>query len=493
MNEIRGTSDSDVEKVINGGQELRPFERTLLEVLKEVFWAIGSIIIALFIAGLIMISTGYDPFFAYVILIQGAFRNPDQVFWYATPLLLTGLSVAIAFKAGLFNIGAEGQLYIGSMIATILGIYTFLPPSIHPLICLAAAAIGGAAWAFLPGLLKAYRGAHEVVTTMMLTYVAVLVTEWLVTFPLKEPGTPYPQTSLVQNTAMLLNLIGSPFLHAGFIVAIICAIAVWFFLNKTVSGFEIRAVGSNLYAAEAAGINSKYMMVLALTLSGALAGLAGGGEILGYYHRFINGWSAGLGFDGITVAVLGLNNPFGVILAALFFGFLKAGAVVMDSVAGVPREMVIIIQGLVVLFVAAPKIIKWLASRGNQYANWIIEEPKSAVPIFLTAIIALSGSILGLFIGFANTQTDLIFMAQMVSIGFVALVAFLGILMRRIWGLLVAFVSSICWIVLAILVFIFQVNTLTIPLLVLGIIGIFLVVSSYYLAFRKGVIIGGAF
>ncbi|MFX1317690.1 MAG: ABC transporter permease [Promethearchaeota archaeon] len=493
MNEVHGPKDADIEKVLNGSQELRPFERSLLSAMKELLWAGGSIILALLVAALIMIATEYDPVFAYTVLIQGAFRNPDQVLWYATPLLLTGLSVALAFKAGLFNIGAEGQLYMGSMVATIIGVYVLLPSFIHPLVCLAAAAIAGAAWAFIPGILKAYRGAHEVVTTMMMTYIAILFTEWLVTFPLKEPGTPYPQTSPIQPTAILPSLLGSPFLHAGFLIAIISALVVWFFLNYTVRGYEVRAVGKNLEAAETAGINSKYMMVLALTLSGALAGLAGAGEILGYYHRFINGWSPGLGFDGITVAVLGLNNPFGVILAALFFGFLKAGAVVMDAVAGVPREMVVIIQGLVVLFVAAPKIIQWLASKGNEYALWIIEEPKKALPIFLTAVIAVVGSVIGLFIGFAYLQADVIFMAQMVTLGLLALFAFVGILMRKTWGLLVACLTSIGWIILAALILVYQVNTLTIPLLVLGVVGLILVLPAYYLIVRKAVVIGGVF
>lgn len=493
MNEVYGATEADIERALSEDQELRPFERTLVRILQEVGWAVGSIILALLVVALIMIATGYNPIIAYSALIRGALMTPDQILWNATPLILTGLSVALAFKAGLFNIGAEGQLYMGSIVASIIGIYIFFPPVIHPIICILAGVFFGALWGLIAGLLKAYRGAHEVVTTMMLSYIAILLTEWLVTGPIKEPGSAYPQSPPLQPTALLPHLLGSPFLHAGIFVSIGCAIGVWFFLNRTVTGYEIRAVGKNLTAAEAAGINSKRMIVLALAMAGGLAGLAGVSEILGYYRRFIINWSGGLGFDGITVAVLGLNNPFGVIFAALFFGFLRAGALSMQTLAGVPVEMVNIIQGLVVLFIAAPKIIQWLARRNIDYAKWMVEEPKNAIPIFLTAIFALIGSLIGLSVGFANILVDFVLSAQMLTIGFLALIAFIGILMKQSWGVLAEFLTSIGLIIMGVLALVFQLGTLTIPLLVLGVIGIVFSLISSYLLLKKGILLGGAF
>ncbi|MFX0169668.1 MAG: ABC transporter permease [Candidatus Hodarchaeota archaeon] len=467
------------------------FERIFWRILTELGWALGSIFLALLVAALIMIATGSNPLLAYSALLEGALSAPDLIFSWATPLILTGLSVALAFKAGLFNIGAEGQLYIGSMVATILGIYLFFPIIIHPFICLAIGTLCGAFWGMIPGLLKAYRGTHEVVSTMMLSFVAILLTEFLVSGPLREPGTPFPQTMTILPSAVLPNVFGSPVLHAGIFISIIAAIFIYFFLGRTVSGYEMRAVGQNPTAAEAAGINSKKLIVLSLVMSGALSGLAGAAEILGQYRRFIIGWSGGIGFDGITVAVLGLNNPFGVIFAAVFFGFLRAGAVAMQTLAGVPVEMVNIIQGLVVLFVAAPKIIKWLAKENVSYAKWIVKEPKNAIPLFLTAIIVLIGAFIGFGIGFANIRSDLVFTAQMLGIGILALWSFIAILMKRRGGFITALITSIAWIILAFLTVVFPKGTLTIPLTILGLIGVLLSLISSFLVLKKRVLIGG--
>jgi len=491
MDELKRATEEELEQAVVDEEE-GTIEGIFWKILYELGWALGSIILALLVSALIMTATGSNPILAYSALLQGALRAPDQVLAYATPLILTGLSVALAFKAGLFNIGAEGQLYIGSMVATIIGVYIFFPPILHPLICLGIGMICGALWALVPGLLKAYRGTHEVVTTMMLSFIAILLTEWLVSGPLKEPGTPYPQTPPILPTAQIPHLFNSPVLHAGIIISILAAIVIYFFLNRTVTGYEMRAVGQNPLAAESAGINSKKLIVLSLFMSGALAGLAGASEILGRYRRFLIGWSGGIGFDGITVAVLGLNNPFGVILAAIFFGFLRAGALSMQTVAGVPVEMVSIIQGLVVLFIAAPKIIKWLAKQNNSYAKWMVREPKNAIPLFLTAIIALIGAFIGFSVGFANIRSDIVFAAQMLAIGILGLGTFIAILMKKGWGPITAFFTSIAWIIMAILTVIFQKGTLLIPLTVLGIVGITLSLVSTYLIQKKGILVGGA-
>ncbi len=369
---------------------------------KQALWTFSSIILALVVSAVIMQVSGYDTASAYYNLFIGAVLRPDRILFYATPLILTGLSVALAFKCGLFNIGAEGQLLMGAIAATVVGYMIALPIIIHPLVCIIVGAGVGMLYAILPGLLKAYRGAHEVVTTMMLSYAAALFTQWLVTYPLKEQGDYawISQTPRVYDSALLPNIYG-PDLHWGLAIAILAVIGVDYLINRTVLGYELRAVGQNEKAAEYAGINSKKNIALALGISGGLAGLAGSEEILGTYGRYTDGWSPGLGFDGITVAVLGNNNPWGCLAGAIFFGALKAGGGRMHQLAHVPIEMVSVIQGLVVLFVAAPRIIDWLADHGIEYAGRMRNEPSVAVPEFLLSVIGL----LGFFLGFILVTT----------------------------------------------------------------------------------------
>ncbi|MFW9869931.1 MAG: ABC transporter permease [Candidatus Thorarchaeota archaeon] len=378
-NEIRGTLDRTVARL------------TSREFLNTIIATIASIVMALIVAAMIMLATGYNPLNAFSALFFGAILQFDLVLYNATPLLLAGLSVALAFKCGLFNIGAEGQLYIGSIVATAVGYMIALPFGIHQIVALGAGVLSGLLYGLLPGILRAYRGAHEVVTTMMLSYSSVLLTQWLVSQgPMHNPGDSRSVSPFIFDTAFLPKLFGSAFLNWGFIIAVGCVILVEFFINRTVMGYEMRAVGQNEEAAKTAGINSKRNMALALGLSGGLAGLAGSEEVLGYYHRFYDQWSGGIGFDGITVAVLGRNNPWGVLGGALFFGALKAGGGYMQTIAGVPSEMVGVIQGLVVLFVAAPRLVEWLANRGIGYAQWIVKKPKEGVP----SIIALAFGIM---------------------------------------------------------------------------------------------------
>ncbi len=478
----------------------------------QIGWAIMSIILAIFATSLIMLATGYSPLIAFQTLFFGALNRADLIFWYATPLIFTGLAVAIAFQAGLFNIGAEGQLYMGSMAATVVGFMILLPPVIHPFLALLIGFIVGGLWALIPGLLKAYRGAHEVVTTMMMTFIAVLFTQWLAAGPLQEPGQvqPQAQTPLIFATAELDKLFGSSFLNFGFIIGIFAVIGVWILLRNTVLGYEMRAVGKNETAAQAAGINPKKMIVISLFISGCLAGLAGAVEILGYYHRFRDGWSAGLGFDGITVAVLGANNPIGVLLGAIFFGFLRAGAIPMQTIGGVPAEMVDVIQGLVVLFVAAPKIVMWLARKGIKWAKWLVEDPMKALPIFLGSIFALIGGLLSLAIGAAMVgalvQAGLIgdiftlilsdpFIAMYVGvasiaviIGILSLFTFYGLMMTQRWSVITLISAAIIWIILGYVTTAMLGGTLLIPLSVFGVLGIIFAIWSFILLYQKGVI-----
>ncbi|MHA1613474.1 MAG: ABC transporter permease [Candidatus Thorarchaeota archaeon] len=369
---------------------------TSKEFINQAIWTLGSILLALVVAAVIMLMGGYDPGQAFLWLTIGAITQFDQVLWYASPLIIAGLSVALAFRCGLFNIGAEGQLYMGSMTSALLAYIFAFPVLVHPILCLIAGMLAGAAWGFVPGLLKAYRGAHEVVTTMMLSYTAILFTSWLVgsNGPFWD-GSWVSQTPQFYDTALLPMLFGN-YLHFGFIIALMAVFSVDYLINRTVLGYELRAVGNNLDAAEYAGINSKRNIVIALSISGALAGLAGATEMIGTYDRFIANWSSGIGWDGITVAVLGRNNPWGVLAGGIFFGALKAGGNTMHAIAHVPIEMVKVIQGLIVLFVAAPRIIEWLMKHSQENKEEATADPAKVLPRLLIAIFGLASVFIGL-------------------------------------------------------------------------------------------------
>ena len=291
-----------------------------------------------------------------------------QAFWpiteslvASTPYILAGLAVALGFRCGLFNIGAEGQFFIGALCSAWVG-YTFtgLPWFIHLPLALLAGALGGAFWGAIPGYLKATTGAHEVVNTIMMNWISFRLSDWLLTGPMKAPGY-RPITPQIEATAALPRLFPAPLrVHAGFFLALAVAALVYWLLFKTTIGFEIRAVGANPDAARYAGINITWNFVLAMILSGALAGLAGASQVLGTDHWVGQGFSAGYGFDAIALALLGKSHPLGVVLAALLFGTLRSGATRMQSLAGIPIDIISIIQGLVIIFVAAPAIIRGL-------------------------------------------------------------------------------------------------------------------------------------
>jgi ABC-type uncharacterized transport system permease subunit len=278
-----------------------------------------------------------------------------------TPYILAGLAVAVGFKCGLFNIGAEGQFGIGALCSAFVG-YSIhgLPWYIHlPLACLAGAA-GGALWGAIPGLLKGLTGAHEVVITIMMNYISFRLSDWLLNGPMKAQGY-RPLTPVIEDSAMLPRFFPAPLrFNWGFILALAVAVFVYWFLFKTTIGMEIRSVGANPDGARYAGMNIVKNFVIAMTLSGALAGLAGTVQVLGIDHWVGQGFSAGYGFDSIAIALLGQSHPLGVVLAALLWGTLRSGATRMQSMAGVPIEIISIIQGLVIVFVAAPAVIRWI-------------------------------------------------------------------------------------------------------------------------------------
>ncbi|MEW6240297.1 MAG: ABC transporter permease [Chloroflexota bacterium] len=288
-----------------------------------------------------------------------AFRPASESLTIATPYIFAGLGVALGFRGGLFNIGAEGQLFAAGLATAFVGYsITGLPAFIHLPLAMLAGAAAGALWGGIPGFLKARTGAHEVINTIMMNYIAFRLTEYLLSGPMQRPDG-LPITPEVRPTSYLPLLFESPMrIHWGFLIALALAFAVYWFLWKTPLGLEIRMVGANPNASRYAGIRITVITVLTMVLSGALAGMAGVGQILGVDHKLVRAFSSGYGFDAISLALLGNSHPFGVVLASLLFGFLRGGAARMQSVAGTPVELIRIIQGLVIIFVAAPEIIR---------------------------------------------------------------------------------------------------------------------------------------
>jgi ABC-type uncharacterized transport system permease subunit len=277
----------------------------------------------------------------------------------ATPYIFGGLAVALALHCNLFNIGAEGQIGIGALTAAWAG-YSFkgLPLLVHLPLAVFAGALGGAIWAGIPGYLKAKTGAHEVVNTIMMNWISFRLSDWLINGPMKAPGY-RPVTPSVQATAALPRFLPAPSrLNLGFLLALAAAALVYWFLFKTTIGFEVRTVGANPRAARYAGMSVTRCFLIAMLLSGSLAGLAGASQVLGVDYWVGQGFSAGFGFDSIAIALLGNSQPAGVVLAALLFGSLRNGATRMQSLAGIPIDIISIIQALVIVFVAAPEIIR---------------------------------------------------------------------------------------------------------------------------------------
>jgi ABC-type uncharacterized transport system permease subunit len=354
--------------------DLKNFVQKVFETFKVEFKKITPQLIAIFIAllvgSIVLLATGFSPVEAYGALIIGAFGDIygiGQTLTQATPIIFTALAFLFAFKAGLFNIGAEGQFLIGALASAIVGIsFNGLPNMIHIPLALLAGAFFGGLYAFIPAILKTKLGAHEVITTMMLTYVAIYFTGYMVTDVFKAPGW-VSQTPLISPTAELPRILPPTQLSASLLIGFFLVILTYYTLQKTVLGYEIRAIGFNPLAAENGGINVKKGLILSLVISGALAGIGGAGEILGVHRRFIDGFSPGYGWDGLAVALIGGLNPFGSFLAAILIGVLRSGGMTMNRVTGVPIDIVTILQALVILFVAAPVFIKYLIRRGKKY------------------------------------------------------------------------------------------------------------------------------
>lgn len=343
-----------------GSIPLPTFEGVLVPVL--------AVVAALLVGAVFIFSINRDP--AQVVEAYGALwkatfgstKNILATLVETIPLILTGLAVALAFRSGLFNIGGEGQYLAGQMATAVVGFsLAGLTPWLHvPLVLLAGFAAGGL-WAFLPGWLKARLGVHEVINTIMMNYIALYFTHWLLLDHLKDPNTLVPRTPTISATAVLPLLVSNTRFHLGFFVALLAAVAVYYLLWRTTAGYEIRAVGLSPHAAEYAGISVSRNLILAMVLSGGLAGLAGAVQVAGVQFAYYDALGfVGYGFNGIAVALLGRNHPFGVLVGALLFGALSRGAVSMQAVASVPKSVIGVVQAAIIFFVAAEAIFRVL-------------------------------------------------------------------------------------------------------------------------------------
>ena len=322
-----------------------------------------SIIIGLIVGAIVMFASGYDPVQGYIALwngIFGDFYSIGNTIRQITPYILSGLAVAFAFRTGLFNIGVEGQLLMGWLAAAYVGYAFDLPRFIHLPLALLAAAAAGAFWAFIVGFLKAKLSVHEVIASIMLNYTALYITNAVIR-SLTDGSfkTPTILESATLRMPWLREITDNSGLHLGIIVALLMVFVMWFILEKTTRGYELKSVGFNKDAAEYAGMSVNKNIILAMTISGVFAGLAGAVEALGtFQNASIKAGFSGIGFDGIAVALLGANTPLGVIFGASLFGSLKYGALNMPNEAGIPEEIVSIIIALIIFFVASGYIIR---------------------------------------------------------------------------------------------------------------------------------------
>ena len=372
----------------------------MTDTLKSLRFTLLAIVAALFVSAFIIVITDIEALgdgnfgkafstlgSAYWGLFKGSFgslRAISNTITGATPLLLAGLAVSSAFKAGLFNIGATGQMLAGAMTGLWVGFAFQLPAVLHVPLALLAAGIGGAMFGAIPGVLKARTGAHEVITTIMLNGIASFTVLWVLkTEPFKRPGRDDAISKFTEESARLPKLFGflgnriDLLAHTGFLVALLATFAFWWLLRKTTLGFEMQATGLNQEAARYAGMRPKSLMVTSMAIAGAFAGLAGGTEVLGLYGYASATVAGDIGFDAIAVALLGRSTPVGTLFAALLFGALQAGGRQMQVDTDVPIDLIIVLRALIVMFIAAPLLVKAMfrvkgdvQSFGQTFRGW---------------------------------------------------------------------------------------------------------------------------
>lgn len=332
-----------------------------------------AIVMGLLIGAIIMLAGGYDPILAYTALFNKAFGNLysiGETVRQITPLIFTGLAVAFAFRTGLFNIGAEGQFIVGSLAATIVGLKFDMPWLLHGLVAVLVGGLAGALWGSIAGYLKAKRGVHEVITTIMLNWIALYMANYIIKDFLREPG--QQRSEIIPDTALLsftwlADMFNGARIHLGIVIALLMTLLFYIILWKTKQGFELRSVGFNPHASKYAGMNVNANIIKAMAISGFFAGLGGATEILGVYgYQAINAAFPGYGFQGIAVALIGGNGALGIIFGAALMGILTFGAPGMKFDADVPIELINVVIALVIFFVASSAIVQWLLRRSKK-------------------------------------------------------------------------------------------------------------------------------
>ena len=349
-------------------------------------------IILAFLAGAIFLFIfHYNPVVVYGALLQGSFgsqRTIGETIMAATPLILGGLAVAVGFRCGLFNMGVEGQIYLGGLVAVYIGYAWQLPMVIHLVVALLAGILIGGIWGGIPGYLKARYKIHEVSTTIMRNYVSLEISAYMIEpgGPMKEAGQ-LPESPKILPTAVLPNIWPGTRLSAGILIALAVALLIWIFLFKMRLGYKLRAVGFNADAAEYAGISPKRMIVISMALSGALGGLAGAVECLGLYYRLLENFSPGWGWDSIAVSLLGVNHPAGVVVAAFVLGLLESGSTAMQMTANVSKNMVSILSAMIIFFAAINQSLRPLIEHGvSQLTDRSLEKNESMHPIIVRSL-----------------------------------------------------------------------------------------------------------
>jgi len=326
-------------------------------VIRETARVAVMLVVSLLITAAVMALSGKNPWEAYRVLFASALGSPVAVadtLLVATPLIFSGLATAISFRAGVFNIGVEGSLYLGAFAAAWVAFtFTGLPGGLLVSLAFLLAGLIGGLWLLLPGYLKAYLSVDEIVTTIMLNYVAIFFTSYLVNYPFAVPGLANAMSPRIAEQAMLPRLLPPSQFNVGFFVAVAAVVATWFLFSRTTLGFELRTLGLNPVFAVWSGMPSARVILKTMFISGFLGGLAGAGQVLGVNYRFVANFSPGYGFDGIAVALLANNNPVGSFLAALLFGVLRNGGATMELMLDIPLEIVRILEGTIILFVTA--------------------------------------------------------------------------------------------------------------------------------------------
>ncbi len=337
--------------------------------LHNLFRVLLTLSLALIVGGLFIQLSGKNALIAYKVLFNSAFGSQVALansLLAATPLIFTGLATVVGFRAGVFNVGVEGSLYIGAFAAAWVGFtFTKVPGPLLIFLMFTAGGLTGGLWGLFPGYLKARLRINEIVTTIMLNYVAILLTDYLVSGPFLMEGASNAMSEKIAPQALLARITPKSQLNISFFVALVVFVFVYFLLRRTTLGYEIKALGTNPIFARWSGISVGRTIILVMVIGGVIGGVAGVAQVAGVHYRFIAGFSPGLGFTGIVVALLGRNTALGTLLAAIFFGALRNGGSTMELFTRIPRDLIEILQALIILFVAIDLGLKWLSIRSN--------------------------------------------------------------------------------------------------------------------------------